>query len=443
MPRSILNALLLLMVVFASLVWCGGEAFAQAAPAAGGGASQTYPNFTIPFFRGNSPGDRGGGYLNLWTFGIILGWFFLWVYSTQWVSDDSSSLKIRNDLWNSLMIGGGVLGFVFLFITNSFGAGFLGLLLCQGVPFGTYVFKRNDRVPESARVLTPRHIRNVALRLLARVGIDIAPKGIRDSAIGPPIRFIGKTRKGGDAELANRQVENSKGYLAARELIYDAILRRATDVHLEPTEEELAIRYRIDGVLRSSEPFDRATGDALINVFKVLSAIDITERRKAQDGSFRADMEGRDIDFRVATQGTNAGEKLSIRILDQSNSVSSLAELGMRKQLQGQLAEIIKQPHGMFLSCGPTGAGKSTTLYAALNEIDRHISNVITVEDPIEYKMENVTQIEINTKAGQSFATSLRSILRQDPDVVMVGEIRDDETARIACQAANTGHMVF
>ncbi|MCA9040051.1 MAG: type II/IV secretion system protein, partial [Planctomycetaceae bacterium] len=275
------------------------------------------------------------------------------------------------------------------------------------------------------------------------IGIDIAPQGIRDWAIGPPIRFIGKTRKGGDAEHANRQVENSKGYLAARELIYDAILRRATDVHLEPTEDELAVRYRIDGVLRSSEPFDRATGDALINVFKVLSAIDITERRKAQDGSFRADMEGRDIDFRVATQGTNAGEKLSIRILDQSNSVSSLKSLGFRKQLLEKVEDVIHQPHGLMLVCGPTGAGKSTTLYAALNSIDRYQQNIITVEDPIEYKIDNVNQIEINTKSGQTFANSLRSILRQDPDIVMIGEIRDSETGVIACQAANTGHMVF
>jgi len=439
---------LVLAIIVAGLIlcvpdWSGSVLYAQASPPPPPGAAGDYPNFPLPFFRGNSPGDRGGGYLNLWTFVPILGWFFLWIYSTNWVHEDSSALKIRNDLWNSLMIGGGVVGFLLFFLSTSLGMGFCALLLAQGVPLGSYIFKRNERVPESAKVMTPRHLRNVLLRTLARIGIDIAPKGIRDSAIGPPIRFIGKTRKGGDAELANRQVENSKGYLAARELIYDAILRRATDVHLEPTEDELSIRYRIDGVLRSSEPFDRGTGDALINVFKVLSAIDITERRKAQDGSFRADMEGRDIDFRVATQGTNAGEKLSIRILDQSNSVSSLSELGMRKQLQGQLMEIIKQPHGMFLSCGPTGAGKSTTLYAALSEIDRHMVNVITVEDPIEYKMENVTQIEINTKAGQSFANSLRSILRQDPDVVMVGEIRDDETARIACQAANTGHMVF
>jgi len=134
---------------------------------------------------------------------------------------------------------------------------------------------------------------------------------------------------------------------------------------------------------------------------------------------------------------------MTLRILDQSQSVSTLDDLGFRKQLEDQIKDIIHQPHGLMLVCGPTGAGKSTTLYACLNSIDSYQQNIITIEDPVEYKMDNVTQIEINTKAGQTFANSLRSVLRQDPDIVMIGEIRDGETANIACQAANTGHMVF
>jgi len=255
--------------------------------------------------------------------------------------------------------------------------------------------------------------------------------------------FIGKTRTGKIDNTTSRQVENSKGYMAAKELVYDAILRRATDIHLEPKESELSVRLRIDGVMYPTEPFDRAVGDAIVNITKVLAAMDITERRRSQDGGFGAEMEGRDIDFRVASQGTREGEKIVIRILDQANSVSSVAQLGMRKKLMQQIQDVTHEPHGMFICCGPTGAGKSTTLCACLNEIDSFQKNIITIEDPIEYKMENVTQIEINTKADQTFAGSLRSVLRQDPDVVMVGEIRDGETARIACQAANTGHMVF
>eukprot|EP00913_Durusdinium_trenchii_P008959 g8425.t1 len=312
-----------------------------------------------------------------------------------------------------------------------------------GLPLGLYIHERNGRVPDSARVMTPDHIRKVTARLLARVGINIGSGDAGPATIGPPIHFIGKSITGRDDDNRTRQVENSKGFLAAKELVYDAIMRRATDIHLEPKDDELSVRLRIDGVMYPTEPFDRTIGDSVCNIFKVLCAMDITQRRKAQDGSFRAKLEDREIDFRTATQGTRHGEKLSVRILDQSNSVGTLAELGFRKQLLEKLQECISLPHGLLLSCGPTGAGKSTTLYAALKGIDSYQRNIITVEDPIEYKIENVNQIEINPKAGQTFSTSLRNILRQDPDVLMIGEIRDKETADLACQAANTGHMVF
>src|SRR5690606_34101259 len=159
--------------------------------------------------------------------------------------------------------------------------------------------------------------------------------------------------------------------------------------------------------------------------------------------SFRAETMGRQVDFRVATQGTRYGEKMSLRILDQASVSPELPKLGMPKRTSDRVTRLIQEPHGLILCCGPTGAGKSTTLYAALTATDRYQRNVITVEDPIEYRIPHVNQIEINQKAGQTFAGSLRSILRQDPDVVMIGEIRDAETATIACQAANTGHMVF
>src|SRR5262249_35220063 len=261
---------------------------------------------------------------------------------------------------------------------------------------------------------------------------------------GPPIQFIGKSQ-GSTKEDPTRvsQAEESRSFMAAKELVYDAVLRRATAIHLEPAAEPLSVRYRIDGILPAAEPFDRPTGDAVINVFKVLSAMDISEKRKPQDGSFGAKLQGRDLDFRVATSGSKSGEKLVMRILDNSSAITKLEELGMRPKLIEQVRGVVTQPHGMFLCCGPTGAGKSTTPYAALPEIDRYHRTIIPVEDPTEYPLDNVTQMEVNTKAGQTFATMLRSILRQDPDVIMIGEIRDQETASIACQAANTGHMVF
>ncbi len=387
--------------------------------------------------------EYSGFYLSWFKTILLVGLFCLWLWTAGWIDDDSGRLKVRQEFWNSVVLVTGIAGFVLALCSPGFLLAFLAMTLGYAVPMGIYVTERNQRVPDSGKVLTPRHLKSVANRVLARFGIHIGGREATSHVGGPPIRLIGKSGKGAGEVDRSRAVENSKGYMAARELIYDAILRRSTDVHLEPKEDEMGVRLRIDGVMYPAEPFDRVTGDSIVNIFKVLSAMDITERRKPQDGSFRAEMENREIDFRVATQGLQAGEKMSIRILDKGSSARRLADLGLRKQVLDQLVQMAHQPHGMFLSCGPTGAGKSTTLYAALHEIDAYDNNIITVEDPVEYKMENVTQIEINTKAGQTFANSLRSILRQDPDVVMIGEIRDGETAKIACQAANTGHMVF
>lgn len=433
-----------------SAAW-GQEPAGGAAPAAAVAATRPLDQYPRSpggiFYRGNdaSNDDQAGFYLSLWRFVPILALFFVWVWSTQWVDDDARGLKVRPTFWNPIVFLAGAVGFVCVLNIPNFAVGFLFLLICYGAPLGSYIYERNGRVPESARLFTKRHLTKLVNRTLARVGVNLSQsKEARDAALGPPIRFLSKSEGGkGQDESRSKQAEKSKGFISAKELIYDAILRRSTDVHLEPKPDELAVRYRIDGVMYPAEPFDRTVGDAITNIFKVLAAMDITEKRKPQDGSFQASLEGRMIDFRVATQGTRDGEKLSLRILDQSNSVNKLEGLGMRKQMQDQIRDIISQPHGMFLACGPTGAGKSTTLYAVLSEIDSYQQNIITVEDPVEYKMPNVTQIEINTKAGQNFAGSLRSILRQDPDIVMVGEIRDDETARIGCQAANTGHMVF
>ncbi len=404
-----------------------------------------YPPYPGPFYRGSNPKDPrlAGFYLNTGAFLYFIGLFLLWTWTAGWIDGDANSLKVRPDLWNSVVLLAGVVGFVGALCSPSFGIAFVVMTIGYAVPMGLYVVERNKRVPDSGKVLTRRHIRSVTIRLLSKLGIQVGSREQRESVVGPPIKLIGKSGKGAGEVDRSRQVESSKGYLAAKELVYDAILRRTTDIHMEPKEDEMSVRLRIDGVMYPAESFDRPTGDALVNIFKVLSSMDITERRKPQDGSFRAEMEGRQIDFRVATQGLQGGEKMVIRILDKGSSAKTLADLGMRKQMVEQLQEIAHQPHGMMITCGPTGAGKSTTLYAALQEIDAYENNIITIEDPVEYKMANVTQIEINSKAGQTFAGSLRSVLRQDPDIVMVGEIRDGETAKIACQAANTGHMVF
>lgn len=431
----------------------GAPAAAQPAAAAGGAAGDPNNWATVPdgFYRGNKQRDSSSGsayvvagrYFSLVKLVLIACVFLYWMNTSAWVATDSRSLRLRPEFWNSIQLAGGLAAFLSVIIFPTFLLGLLALLLLYGGSIGTYVYERNQHVPESGKVLTPRHLQQWGIRQLARIGIHLGGGKVVDATLGPPIQFVGKTKTGQRDDSRTRQVESSKGFLAARELVYDSILRRATDIHMEPADEQMGIRVRIDGVMFPTEPFDRPVGDAVVNIFKVLSAMDITERRRPQDGSFGALVESREVDFRVATQGTRFGEKMSMRILDQANAVSTLEQLGMRKQLEEKIKQVTHQPHGLFLCCGPTGAGKSTTLYACLNGIDRHMVNVITIEDPIEYKLDGATQIEINTKSGQSFGGSLRSVLRQDPDVVMIGEIRDDETAKIACQAASTGHMVF
>ncbi len=419
------------------------------APAAGASAG-AYPPYPQPFYRGNqSPTGSTrviptqGFYFSTFRTLFYLGLIAFWVWASAWVNEDSDALRVRNGFWNMLMMAGGSAGLLLALCLPSFFVGFLAIAVSSGTPLGLYIKERNGSVPESARVLTPDHIRKVTFRALARLGIKLGGDDGPADILGPDIQFLGKTSTGKVDASRTKSVENSRGYMAAKELVYDALIRRATDIHLEPSEDETGVRMRIDGVMYPAEPFDRALGDAVINIFKVLSAMDITEKRRSLDGSFRAITEGREIDFRVATQGTRGGEKMSIRILDQSASVASIKELGFRKALEDKLTTIVHQPHGMLLVCGPTGAGKSTTLYSCLNAIDSYQHNIITIEDPVEYRMDRVTQIEINQKAGQSFGTGLRSVLRQDPDVIMIGEIRDAETAGIACQASNTGHMVF
>jgi type II secretory ATPase GspE/PulE/Tfp pilus assembly ATPase PilB-like protein len=392
--------------------------------------------------------SRGPGmYLNLLKFIPVLIVYLLWAWTTNWVEHDTSELaNLKAQVWNCAIFFAGVLGLVLVLAIPVYFIGLGLLLLAYFVPLLSYIYARNQTVPDDQKVLTPYHLGEVANDVLHKLGMK--PLFNKDVGTvdreGPPIVFIGKSQGSNKEDPSRvRQAEESRSFMGAKELVYDAVMRRATDIHLEPTTEQLSVRYRIDGILHAAEPFDRSTGDAVVNVFKVLSAMDISEKRKPQDGSFGASLQGRSLDFRVATSGSKAGEKLVMRILDNSGKVTKLEDLGMRPKLIEQVRGLVTQPHGMFLCCGPTGAGKSTTLYASLREIDRYQKNIITVEDPIEYQLDNITQMEVNTKAGQTFATALRSILRQDPDVIMVGEIRDQETASIACQAANTGHMVF
>ena len=228
-------------------------------------------------------------------------------------------------------------------------------------------------------------------------------------------------------------------------VIFQAAEDGASDVHFEPQEEALLVRFRVDGVLQEVQRIPKRMMAGVVTRLKVLAKLDIAERRKPQDGriSLNAAAAGRLLDVRVATLPTVEGESIVMRLLDKSKRAPTLEELGMSEEMQATLQALIRRPTGALLVTGPTGSGKSTTLYAALTEINRPEINIITVEDPVEYRLQGVNQVQINQKAGLTFATALRSILRSDPDVVMVGEIRDGETAKISIEAALTGHLVL
>ncbi|WP_448257606.1 GspE/PulE family protein [Microbacterium aurum] len=226
-------------------------------------------------------------------------------------------------------------------------------------------------------------------------------------------------------------------------LISQAINDRASDIHIEPGERNLLVRYRIDGVLHEMQRADRAIQDGVISRLKIMAAVDIAERRKPQDGRLSVHHDGRQIDLRLATLPTVWGEKIVMRILDSSAQSLTMSDLRFSIRNEQRFRGAITRPHGMVLVTGPTGSGKSTTLYTALNTVANPRINVITVEDPVEYRMAGINQVQVNARAGMTFQAALRSILRSDPDVVLVGEIRDQETATISIEAALTGHLVL
>jgi type IV pilus assembly protein PilB len=228
-------------------------------------------------------------------------------------------------------------------------------------------------------------------------------------------------------------------------MLFQAAEEGASDIHFEPQEDCLIVRFRIDGILREAQRIPRQTAAGVVTRFKVLAKLDIAERRKAQDGriSVNAAAAGRKLDVRVVTLPTVYGESVVLRLLDQSSRPPTMAELGFSPEMALELRRIVDRPTGALLVTGPTGSGKTTTLFAVLNEVSRPEINIITVEDPVEYRLPGVNQVQVNPRGGVTFATALRAILRSDPDVVMVGEIRDGETAKIAIEAALTGHFVL
>ena len=226
-------------------------------------------------------------------------------------------------------------------------------------------------------------------------------------------------------------------------LLFQAVRSRASDVHFEPFEKEVVVRFRIDGVLHEIMRVPKKAHASMVSRVKVMSSLNIAEKRLPQDGRARIKIAGKDIDLRVSVVPTSYGERVVMRLLDRSSMMLPLEEIGLKGQKLEKLLKIINMPYGIFLVTGPTGSGKTTTLYASITKLNREEKNIITIEDPVEYQLKGIGQIQVNPKINLTFAQGLRSILRQDPDIIMVGEIRDLETAEIAIHASLTGHLVF
>jgi type IV pilus assembly protein PilB len=259
------------------------------------------------------------------------------------------------------------------------------------------------------------------------------------------IAEVAEDEESGDDLEADDGISEAPLVRLVNSMIFEAAEDGASDIHVEPQEDELVVRYRIDGVLRVAHRIPKRMASGVTTRLKVLAKLDIAERRKPQDGriSLNAAAAGRMLDVRVATLPTVEGESVTMRLLDKSRAVPTLGSLGLSDRMSAQLDAMLARPTGALLVTGPTGSGKTTTLYAALAAISRPEINVITVEDPVEYRLGGISQVQINQRAGLTFASALRSIVRSDPDVIMVGEIRDGETARISIEAALTGHFVL
>ena len=254
---------------------------------------------------------------------------------------------------------------------------------------------------------------------------------------------VSAMQKGNQGVASENDVINNPAVRLVDSVIKEAIPYRASDIHIEPFEKAVRVRYRIDGDLQDRAEFPIEAYSAICARLKIMSGLNIAERRVPQDGRINMVIGGKEYDFRVSTLPTVFGEKFVIRVLDKTSFHFTRADLGFTEEENAVVDKMLARPHGIILLTGPTGCGKSTTLYSFLKEVNNPTVNIVTVEDPVEFTMAGINQTQVNTKANMTFATALRSILRQDPDIIMIGEIRDEETAEIAVRSAITGHIVF
>jgi type II secretory ATPase GspE/PulE/Tfp pilus assembly ATPase PilB-like protein len=386
----------------------------------------------------------------------ISGWWLVlvasWVAACVWIDEDARRVFGNPMPWSPLFVTAGAFLQLVTFqygLAGSWIFWIFALLFVIGG--GAYLRRRDTKVPPPERILTGRTVAKMLLAVATRLRMEAAFRKwfapIAEFADDAPAReIVVFLKKDGRDTAVGHEGEISLALQDAEKVFATAIRRRATDIQLEPKADgSTHVRCRIDGMMQSDTVLFGKSGPAVISALKVVADMNIAERRRPQDGTFRVLVAGQSLEVRVATAPTSYGEKMALRLLDSEGGVvkQGLDGIGVEPAVIQSLRSIIHQPHGMLLVCGPTGSGKTTTAYAAISEIDALTRNIVTIEDPIECRLPNISQTGVNSAANLTFADILRSLLRQDPDVILVGEIRDRETAEIAMQAALTGHFVF
>src|SRR3954452_23743853 len=315
---------------------------------------------------------------------------------------------------------------------------------------------KDDAVVVAVLDPSPQHLTAVGEAIGRSVVAKVITHRDMDDALGTAYKATGEVgsqiqafeardvlRREAD-QLSTAQVNEEAPVVRVVQMVITQGLRdRASDIHIEPSGERVRVRYRIDGALTDVLDLPGSIGPAIVSRIKILAGMNIVERRRPQDGQISMGVEGREVDIRVASTAVVGGEKIVMRLLDKSRPLFKLEQLGMPSDIASRYSSMIHAPYGMVVCAGPTGGGKTTTLYASLGELNTPDRNIMTIEDPVEYTFDSINQIQINVQAGVTFADGLKSILRQDPDVILVGEIRDVDTARIAVQSALTGHFVL
>jgi type II secretory ATPase GspE/PulE/Tfp pilus assembly ATPase PilB-like protein len=387
-----------------------------------------------------APFPRGDGfYFSIPKLLVLITVYLIWVATCRWVDQDARRVQLPTETWNLILFGTGLAGLLVVWIFPWFWVSLILLVVLIAIPGLVFVSLRNERVSEAKRVLTDEHMQRLIERYLH---VRLGGRGATEEE-GPVVDFLMENGAGGHNPQWAARLAEMRGYKTAKLLLYDGLKQRATEIYLEPAKEETAVRYRIDGVLHAVSSIGRGTGEAVVAVFKTLAGLDTHEKRKPQEGSFAARISKRQVDFRVATSGSVAGEKLDLRILDASKQLLGLSRLGMEDAMTDQVRSLIQKPQGLFVVCGPPGSGRSTTLHACINAIDRYQKNVVTLENPIEYPLANVQQIDVSPRSGKSLVGELRQLLRQEPEVIGIHDAADGTTADLACQAVQTGRLVL